>query len=339
MRIKSIESIRFVSIIFIIIIHVSPYIKTIPGAVLNQVARFAVPYFFIVSGYFFCDKITRKRNDPIKLMTTYCARLFYIYMFWYAIYAIWPLISPENYTNISANGLLVEFQSWKFQFIENFKENILFFTAAGGYGFHLWYLPSLGIAILLLSVSLWLNGLEVGFFISIILYVLALLITPYRESCFGIKWNLDPRIGPFFSSLFVFIGAMFSKYNVRLSLLYSSLIAATGLFVSLAEVLLINNLYDRAVVSNNYVIGTVFYGAGVFLVAISTNNIGEKLRINNLGGLSLGIYVLHVLVIRIYESLPILPSSDAIKVVFVLLISTLMTIILSKIPLISKSVK
>jgi len=62
-RIKSVDVIRLLAITAVIVIHTSTF-KNIPGdlyenlfIILNQLSRFAVPFFFVIAGYFWGKKI------------------------------------------------------------------------------------------------------------------------------------------------------------------------------------------------------------------------------------------------------------------------------------------
>ena len=337
-RNPSIESFRFIAIIAVVIIHIQPYSQKIYGQIINQSARFAVPYFLIIAGYFFYEKTKNDQQNVIVYLLQYGFKLFYVYLIWFIIYTIWPIVSPENWANIFHNGFLSEFHNGIIQFIKISKSHILYCIATGGNGYQLWFLPSLGVAILLLGVSIRYNLLIWGLILSILLFIFALLIAPYKETPMGLPFNFDPKNGPFFSSIFVFIGAMFSKYQIKVSLQFAIFITFFGLIISIAEVLFLKKEYGLALTSHDFVIGTLAYGTGVAMISFATKNFGVKCGINSLGKLTLGIYVIHILVIFILNSVKIWPSFDFMKIIYCLVVSIVLTKIISTVPILRKSI-
>ncbi|HFW6746239.1 TPA: acyltransferase family protein, partial [Klebsiella pneumoniae] len=83
------DFLKFISIICVIIIHVGPFyqidnLKPI-GVIINNIMRFAVPCFFMCTGYFLnssVDLFDEKDNQRIKRNVR---KLFLIYILWCAI--------------------------------------------------------------------------------------------------------------------------------------------------------------------------------------------------------------------------------------------------------------
>ncbi|MDB5963417.1 MAG: hypothetical protein JWP59_4711, partial [Massilia sp.] len=107
-RIKSVDVARVCAIVAVIAIHTvpfenagSPVGSTLDLAtVINQVARFAVPLFFILSGYFWAQKITDARHiDGVSL--TMAKRLLLLFGTWSLIYLL-----PFNLIDFLADGIL-----------------------------------------------------------------------------------------------------------------------------------------------------------------------------------------------------------------------------------------
>lgn len=338
-RSGSVDAVKFYAIIFVIIIHVDPYSGTLVGNFLNQASRFAVPFFFIMSGYFFYKKNIRDLSCVTRMTVEYGTRLLYIYLFWYAIYAFWPLYEPGNWNDILNNGILYEINTWTSDFIEDFSNHILYYLAAGGARYHLWFLPSLGLGILNLAISIRFDVFRWGFVFSLILFVIALLNAPYKNSSLGLPFDFDPRNGPFFSAFFVFIGAVLARKNIKVSSGFSLLVIFFGMIFTLVEVLILNNKYNVPIESHNFVIGTIPYGMGFALLAISDNKIITKFNVNVVGRYAIGIYGVHVLIIKLFYSLKIYPENDALQVLCVLLTSVFLVFFLGKLPFMSKIVK
>lgn len=322
-RNNSIDSFRFIAIACVVVLHTATVIQSesVLGVLLGQFARFAVPYFFIISGFLFYKKVTEPSSKVLSYFFSYGIRILTIYCFWYFVYAIWPLVSPVNWNSIAANGFAPEFQKWWWTFAGAFKSHLLYFVLAGGRGFHLWFLPSLAMAIFLLALSVRINQLKIGFLIAALLFLIALLVAPYKHSMVGLNWGFESRNGPFFSSIFVFIGAMIAKYEFKLTFNQSLLIALIGFFCSLAEVYSLKAVLGDPIYSHNFVFSTLVFATGVALIALSENSIGVKYKLHILGKMALGIYVVHILVMLIFESLGIWPSNNALRVFYCLLAS------------------
>ena len=95
-KMSSIELGRLLAIIAIIFIHTRPFITTIFGTgedtnfglFLNQISRFAVPLFFIISGYFIAPKLIAA---PLTHLKKYTLPLLKIWLSWSVIYLLFPI--------------------------------------------------------------------------------------------------------------------------------------------------------------------------------------------------------------------------------------------------------
>ncbi len=72
-RIESVDVFRLIAIVAVIAIHTSPFHVDVDGEneaymyadmIINQLSRFAVPFFYVTSGYFWGLKV-RKSSDPV----------------------------------------------------------------------------------------------------------------------------------------------------------------------------------------------------------------------------------------------------------------------------------
>ena len=100
MRISSIECGRMVAIIAVMVIHISPFANPFDPTVwnwtidiyvagfLNQITRFAVPFFFLCSGYFLQPKLSS--GAPLGVALRYCRPLLILWLVWSALYAVIP---------------------------------------------------------------------------------------------------------------------------------------------------------------------------------------------------------------------------------------------------------
>lgn len=337
MKKAGIETFRFIAILFVVVIHAYP-ISQPGGEFLNQLARFAVPYFFVISGYFFFQKVASDRTASSHYMLMYGSRLTYIYVFWYLIYAYWPLFSPDNWATIARSGFHDAFSRESAELLTEFKNHLLYYLLAGGRADHLWFLPSLGMAIVFLYVSIRLNMLGLGFIIAAVFYALALALEPYSATPLSIPLHMSGRNGPFFSSIFVFIGALAAKYRVQPSRRLAVAITLAGMAMHFSEVTVLHQLYDVPIQSHNFVLGTLLFGTGVALYAISNDSFGVKYNVYRLGRYTLGIYVIHLLVIDLLKVEQLMPKLGIFRVVLVATLSLMVAAVLSRFPLVRRVV-
>ena len=75
---------RFIAALLVVAIHTSPIEGNLGYLLCNVIARVAVPFFFVTSGYFFYIKF--KENNGYKKI--YIKKLVVLYTVWYILYFI-----------------------------------------------------------------------------------------------------------------------------------------------------------------------------------------------------------------------------------------------------------
>ena len=338
MRYTGIETARFIAIMAVIAIHLYPT-STFLGEIINQSSRFAVPFFFLVSGYFFTLKYRKGESNLDIQFLQFSIKISAIYLFWYFIYAYWPVFAPENWSELKEFGVIYSLQQETAVLISEFKNHFFYYTLAGGRAYHLWFLPALLCGVGLLYIFLKINLFRVGLGLAFCLFVMALLLEPYKESWLGLPFNLGGRNGPFFSSVFVFIGAFLSmsedkyaEYKWIPALLISSL------FLQISEAMWIKYIYSIPVTEQNYVLSTLLFASLFSMYFIRNSNFGENLLIHRLGKYTLGIYVSHVIVIYILRTNNLMPNFALLSLVVVASCSLLLTFLFSRVPVLKKTV-
>lgn len=336
MRIPSIEILRIAAILGVICLHTNPFGHhrfegnfALQGFyhLLMQVSRFAVPFFFVASGYFF-GKSIKKGKSPGGLFLSYAKRLVPIFLIWSAIFAFmpesWGVIYKRPYSYVGAS--LKNIYGWvigdPFAFLMN------------GIGIHLWFLPALviGLAILAIFIKLKIERYLIPF--AVLLYAFGLAAGSYAAVPYGIYTGFNTRNGPFFSALFLAIGFYLSKNEKTPSFKTALGITVLGLALQSAEAFYLWDSFGFKMNWNNFLIGTVPLGAGAFLMALSKPLFGENIKIKALGRHTLGVYLAHPLVISLsYPFLNKILNAYLFQVLFpvsVYLLSALITIILLK---------
>ncbi|MGL4504279.1 MAG: acyltransferase family protein, partial [Aeromonas sobria] len=209
MRISSIECGRVLAILAVMTIHVSPFANPFNPALwggeswlwlsgtINQLCRFAVPLFFLCAGYFLQPRLSREA--PLTVAWRYCRPLLLLWLVWSLVY----LLVPFNPLDAVQQGYLASLRGqWQFQLAAPLNGWLV-----GGM-IHLWFLPALIMAVTLLALCYRLGRPALALWLGLGLYLLALLGGSYAKPLLGAEWLLLTRNGPFFSLLFVALGAL-----------------------------------------------------------------------------------------------------------------------------------
>lgn len=338
----SIESLRFIAALAVICIHFFyPKNKELTLWI-NQWARFAVPFFFMVSGYFLAQKL--QKNDKPSVYFKYIKKVLILYIVWQVIYFMNPPIGDIYIYGIK-KAYLVKWNG----FIHQRWDLIVF----KGFAQHLWFFASLSLTVLyFLIFRLKRVYLMLGF--SILLYLVGALTKAYVKTSIGIdprflgfpdKFNTNNLI--FFSALPFTVGVLFSLKNWKVNIGVAFLVLIIGYGLHAAEVwwLGTQKLHQRV----DYVFSTILVGLGVFMIGLARFKPLEWKPLASLGKYSLGIYGMHVLVsVWIYttfqkllneeEMTQLLSYKHIILTVGTLIVSTGITYILSKIPILKNIV-
>lgn len=296
MRIISIDTFRVFAILAVIGIHAFAfwlYPKTYDWVQLLN--RFAVPFFFITSGYFFTLRALAGK-DPTSMAVASAKRLALIFFVWSCVYALAPAFIPKNWANVAQNGWSAElFKQLQLSFSDFSQRPV--FNLFQGPGFHLWYLPALICCQLLLGVSLRFKQLPSFMLLALALFIFALLAKPYANTAWGIRIAFDARNGPFFGSIFVAMGAWLAYKNFKPGWKMAMAVLLLGYGLQFWEGQYLHHLNPAMpVAGNDFLVGTVFLGLGVMLVALALPTLGASTKIYKLAPYGLGIYVIHILV-------------------------------------------
>lgn len=120
-----IDIMKFILSLFVIMIHVNPFTGTMNFIVWGVISRLAVPFFFLLSGYFLSKKIDNRRTDSGEIVFEFLTRISKRYIFWFCLYLIFMEFSWKGYGLVSSH---------KNKFVVIFIEGALY---------HLWFLPAL----------------------------------------------------------------------------------------------------------------------------------------------------------------------------------------------------
>ncbi len=278
-RYATLDIFRLVAAFLIIAIHTSPFLsinETADFIIVRIIARAAVPFFFMVTGYFLY--LSMEKGNKLSIRRT-LNKLIGIYLAGILLYL--PLDLYGDY--FKQNNL-------PFQIIKD-----LIFD---GTFYHLWYLPATIIGILLVQFLLRKFSMTYVFMITLALYIIGLggdsyygIVTQsgtiHKSYDFLFKIMDYTRNGLFFAPIYLFLGSWiaYSKYKIKTQ------IAVTGLIISnvllIIEGLLLHNFKVQRHDSMYIMLLPCMYFLFLILLQYNGSSI-KKLRT-----LSMVIYIIH----------------------------------------------
>jgi surface polysaccharide O-acyltransferase-like enzyme len=331
-RISSIDFIRVLAMFAIILIHTRPFVAD--TFILDQTVRFAVPFFFIITGYLFGQKLNTG-NSLNQVFLRYGSRILGIFLFWSFVYLLLPLLSLKTFT-LQGFGETIRILSQNLTdiFLNQLK-GFLFL----GTKFHLWFLSaliqSLLIAVILIKLKLRAYIIPIG----LSLYLFGLLAGSYSTTPIGLSIDFDTRNGPFFGTIFFAIGLYLSQSRDSFSLTFAMMLTVLGFLLHFLEIFVLWQYYNVSPLRHNYLLGTILFGTGVALIALAKPALGKNLFITQFGPYMLGVYVVHAAFIEYLSAFRF--NHVSWEVVFPLAVfvaSLLTTVILAKFRLLRRFV-
>lgn len=269
----------------------------------------AVPFFFIVSGYYFREGRSLKTaiGTPLK-------RLIPIYLVWLGLYIavnriFWPTLDSKTILQVLPDG--------------------------GWTAFHLWFLPALALAITVLALSDRAGGQFLVAVVAIATAILGPVLSTYHF-LLGIEqlptW-LSHAERQFAAVTFISIGYFIRRTRVPSVKVATVLCIATFVCMLVERAALIY-LFNQHEISNAFpLLATFGFGAAVFTLARSLNGYERIARYASWGSISLAIYVCHLFYIRLLQAqLPPLPGRTAVVFLGTALIATFTGMALVRIP-------
>ncbi|WP_080847822.1 serine racemase VanT catalytic subunit [Cytobacillus gottheilii] len=201
----SLDSFRLIAAFLVIANHTSPllsYGENGDFILTRIIARVAVPFFLMVSGYFLYKYI---ENGDKAYILSFCKKIAILYAL--SIFLYLPL-------NLYAGHY--EAANWGQELIKD----IIF----DGTFYHLWYFPGLILGVMIVAFLVRKIGLKFTFFISLILYIIGLFGDSYYgvtetlsslETFYDVVFTLSDytRNGVFMVPIFLMLGMLIYKGN------------------------------------------------------------------------------------------------------------------------------
>jgi surface polysaccharide O-acyltransferase-like enzyme len=315
-RIQSVDVFRVLAIAAVIALHTAPH--TGPDAVglrfdlrtvCDQLERFAVPLFFMLSGYFWAGRC-QDRAACWKTGIALARRVLVLFVTWSAIYF---LITAVTVGWQAATRPLPGLPTLLLQ----------------GTKVHLWFLPALALATLV-SGALLARGREHTLLVlGIALYAAGLAGKAYADTPIGFHTHVNLRNGLCFSLIMFATGIRLRRAGPRPSWRrLGPALALGGLALQVTEVAWLHARWGTNM-AQDFVLGTYFYGLGMTMLALSDPAPLRVPRLAGLGPLVLGIYASHFLFVDLLarpdSPLRAVPGWDIIVVALVFALSLALT--------------
>lgn len=323
-RNRGLDAARFVMAFLVVCIHV-PY-EGYWGHAFMALTRIAVPFFFILSGYFLGNKLEDstkilKQFKQIALITLFATGVYFI---WYLALAIYQRTGVSNYLE----------SIFSFKSIFNW---IIYNDPA--IGFHLWYLYAYLYTLIIVYIAVKFNVVQYLFYLIPVLLSVDLIFGKYSLVVWKTEFPVHCVRNFLFLGLpFFMIGSYLRKNESLLNKLKTTAPMMVIIFVitTLVEYFILENLGLNA--TRDHYISTVFLTIFTFAFA-SSRNIKSKILsiVADCGkNYSLDIYVYQIIWVNIMTSVLIrMPKLTQFYAIFapavVFALSLMSAIVLQKI--------
>ncbi|WP_075796011.1 acyltransferase [Massilia putida] len=332
-RIQSVDAFRVLAIAAVIALHTAPH--TGPDAVglrfdtrtlCDQLERFAVPLFFILSGYFWAGRC----RDGAGCWTAGLAlarRVYLLFVVWSVIYFLVNVAEAAWSADSLATGLRAAARP-----LPGLPTLLLQGTKV-----HLWFLPALALAALVSGALLARRMERTLLVLALLLYGVGLAGKAYADTPFGFHTHVNVRNGLCFSLLMFASGVWLRRLGPAPAWRWlGPALALGGLALQLVELAWLHARWGTNM-AQDFVVGTYFYGLGVAMLALSDPAPLRFPRLAGLGPLVLGIYASHNLFVDPLAGpdnpMHALPGWDIIVVAVVFVLSLALTGLLARFPL------
>jgi surface polysaccharide O-acyltransferase-like enzyme len=329
-RLNGMDSMRAIAAFAVLLIHFCPF--PAPAYDIVQVlVRFAVPFFFISSGYFFGLGVERNGIKNQALHT--CKKLSALYATWWIIYFIFP-----SSAEIRRLGFLGSYLS-RFERVTLSIENFVFL----GPTVHLWYFPSLICAVIVASILLiYVKNPVARWAFAGMTYAFGLLGGSYGVTKFGVSLPINHKHFVFFSLLPFYMGIVSAKTEkFKLMRRYGLLMFALGAAGHFVEARILLQNFGSGMQSHDYLIATLIMAYGAFMMSVSNATLLGNQVLGYFGKLAGGTYLIHILVLqRIPYLEPLLPPNVWMWLapLFAYLLSALSAAAMLKLPFLKRAI-
>ncbi|WP_226039288.1 acyltransferase [Natrinema sp. DC36] len=305
-RISSIDAMRIVAMVGVVVIHTNPFeglglSGNLANFLIESTARFAVPFFFMASGYFFA--LTIARSDPTPQFLDRVSSISSLYLF--GLLLTFPIFLAGTAVQASVeNRDIVTSVIHKLAAFVSPIELIYYGTSVSEI---LWFFPALLFSYLFiylctnLGLSAYLLPISLGFHL---VGLLGSSYTMFVDIPFAIRDGLF--FGFFYTSLGYAIYSREWQPDTDRSTLY---LGVTVLFggLHIGERYVLGYVITESTVSQgvywaSYTVGTALVAVSLFVFLLSRPDLGASTAVPSWGrNYAVGIYVAHPPVLYVLE--------------------------------------
>lgn len=303
---NTLNLIKAIAAISVILIHIKfPGEK---GLMVVTLCRFAVPFFFMVSGYYAYQNRNEKNKKNIKKILKLTIVAFVAYFVWKNIYHLY-YGDLNNFYNLLTNGEMIKFF---------FKYNT---TIIGG---HLWYLPAL---LYVYIMYYFIDKYKVHniFYLFIpILLILNIILGEY-SLYIGIKGSI------YIYRNFLLTGLPFFMLGNFIHKNEDKIFNNKTLFIILIGVFIVSSLVEFKLIGTcDLYLSTILLSTIIFIFGCKNpNTVKEKNLLVIIGEkYSLSIYISQFIIIDIYQMI-FYPIPDRLMRYLTPIIIIIITVIVS----------
>lgn len=304
-HIASLDVARFIAAFFIIIGHVDPFYVSVDYSknafiaafayIFVHVRRMGLAFFLLASGFLF-GKSLNKGKLPLPYFVKIFKRLSVIFLGWSVFYLFEPFNRAHLMEDFTTYGILKSYY-WYFLKIEPQP----FLWMISGTKDHLWFLPSLMTSITIIVVFIFLKKERYLLLMAIIAYLFALCLFQVPKSFF-----VTHEYFKYFRSYcqgfgFVAFGWWLSR-QTGFSIKDALKLVMLAMVIQIIQDLSLRHFYQLK--PDSFLsIGLLPAVIGIFIMLICYPNSGKNTIFRRAGSMTLGIYLLHPLMLDILELL------------------------------------
>ena len=301
-RYTSVDCLKVVAMLGVIALHTKKVVafdetrcEFVP-LLINQAARFAVPFFFGLSG-FFLSCTMHKAERPAMVLWKYVWKILLIYFSWSVVY----IVLPTDVEALMRHGL-AKLTYWKLIAWYRHPVSCLFDSITP----HLWFLPSLVMGVAIVG-TLHLSGLRWAIVpVGVLFYSICLLGGAYRVvPVIGLSSHLNLAGGPFPSVLPIAVGWRLAAAKRLPSARTGLFLAAFGLAMQVTEAALLWLSFGTLPTRNPFLVGTQMFAGGLLLFALGKPDWCIHRFVAKLGRYTAGVYLSHYLFVDALNSVAV----------------------------------
>jgi len=299
-RIAGIDGMKTVAILAVVLLHspielpaIAPFLPD-TGAIITNFCRFAVPFFFIASGYFI-RRAFQPGTTVEAVIFPRLRRLALIFLVWSIVFAVIPADWNSHLKNEGLIGTL-RFQLMETLTLAQTSPHLLWLRGTGS---HLWFLSALITSAAI--VGLLVRGRQEKLILPLgaLLFVWSVLGGAYAETALGLPTFGIGCWSPLYSTVFVGLGWYLGSHAIcPWTAKTAYLLLGLGAILHQVEPYVAWRVWDvRYDFAGGGFFSSVVFGLGAFLVAWCHPHPKVPPIVIKMGTYTLGIYLLHPLLV------------------------------------------